>query len=234
MVRFLIAFMLLGRPSVVPLRVSIAFGGHGTSAAVEQAALVEAAAVWAPYGVEVRGADAGIPDAGIVLRVVVTDRPIGAVHGHSLGSVAFHAGVPAPLIELYALTASELIAATTNRESDRWPARYANAMLGRVLGRALAHEVGHYLLRERTHAGRGLMRAVQRGDDLIGVDRRRLFLEPAEQQVLEQLAISRDPCAHSSCSRGERSRSSSMRFDASAFESVSSKRSPVSRHNVSR
>jgi hypothetical protein len=234
MVLFLLATTLLGRLAVAPLRVSIAFGGHGTSAAVEQAALTEAAAVWAPYGVELRRADAGTADAGIVLRVVVTDHPAGAVLGHSLGSVAFHDGVPAPVINLYAATAGELVSATTNRESDRWPALYANAVLGRVLGRALAHEVGHYLLRERSHAGRGLMRAVQRGDDLMALDRRRLFLEPGEQQVLEQLAMSRDPCAQSSCSRGERSRSSSIRFDASAFESVSSKRSPVSRHNVSR
>jgi hypothetical protein len=39
---------------------------------------------------------------------------------------------------------------------------------------------------------------------------------------------------HSSVNRGERWRSSSIRFDASAFESVSSNSSPVSRHSVSR
>jgi hypothetical protein len=40
--------------------------------------------------------------------------------------------------------------------------------------------------------------------------------------------------AYSCASRGDRSRSSSIRFDASAFESVSSNSSPVSRHKVYR
>ena len=40
--------------------------------------------------------------------------------------------------------------------------------------------------------------------------------------------------AASCASRGERSRSSSIRFEASAFDSVSSNSSPVSRHSVSR
>ena len=31
--------------------------------------------------------------------------------------------------------------------------------LGVVLGRAVAHEIGHYMLRTNTHATRGLMRA---------------------------------------------------------------------------
>jgi hypothetical protein len=39
---------------------------------------------------------------------------------------------------------------------------------------------------------------------------------------------------HSCESRGDRSRSWSIRFEASAFESVPSNSSPVSRHNVSR
>jgi hypothetical protein len=39
--------------------------------------------------------------------------------------------------------------------------------------RVLAHEIGHVLLRSKQHAGRGLMRAVQRADELVDPARNR-------------------------------------------------------------
>jgi hypothetical protein len=39
------------------------------------------------------------------------------------------------------------------------PARHHDDTLGRVLGRAAAHEIGHYLLDTATHSDEGLMRA---------------------------------------------------------------------------
>ena len=39
------------------------------------------------------------------------------------------------------------------------PAALADMILGRALGRALAHEIGHYLLGTAEHSARGLMRA---------------------------------------------------------------------------
>jgi hypothetical protein len=48
--------------------------------------------------------------------------------------------------------------------------------MGRVLGRALAHEIGHFLLRSRNHSKVGLMRANPSVPDLIGRDRQTFFL----------------------------------------------------------
>jgi len=49
-------------------------------------------------------------------------------------------------------------------DESRWellaePTAMQEQRLGLVLGRAVSHEIGHYLLRTNTHATRGLMRA---------------------------------------------------------------------------
>jgi hypothetical protein len=43
--------------------------------------------------------------------------------------------------------------------------------MGRVLGRALAHEIGHYLLRSPDHSVTGLMRAQHSIAELMAEDR---------------------------------------------------------------
>ena len=45
-----------------------------------------------------------------------------------------------------------------------WPPAAADALLPRVLGRALAHEAGHFLLQSRQHTRGGLMTATLRPD----------------------------------------------------------------------
>jgi hypothetical protein len=47
------------------------------------------------------------------------------------------------------------------------PAALADTLLSRALGRALAHEIGHYLLGTHEHTARGLMRARFTPQDLI-------------------------------------------------------------------
>jgi hypothetical protein len=54
-------------------------------------------------------------------------------------------------------------------------------MLGRVMGRALAHELGHYLLATKAHTAKGLLKAVRSAQELFGFDRRRFQLEPAQR-----------------------------------------------------
>ena len=55
--------------------------------------------------------------------------------------------------------------------------------LARALGRALAHEIGHYLLGSKQHTARGLMKARQTAVDLFGFDRSRLDLTVAERSA---------------------------------------------------
>jgi hypothetical protein len=58
---------------------------------------------------------------------------------------------------------------------------------GTALGRALAHEIGHYVLRTREHARSGLMRAIHPVPALIDTDRRRFTLSAGE--ILRVVAL---------------------------------------------
>ncbi|HEX7140083.1 MAG TPA: hypothetical protein VF219_19685 [Vicinamibacterales bacterium] len=62
------------------------------------------------------------------------------------------------------------------------PQLQRETLLGRALGRALAHEIGHYLLASKVHTPKGLMMAVHSAFELFGVERVRFALAPSEQQ----------------------------------------------------
>jgi hypothetical protein len=47
-----------------------------------------------------------------------------------------------------------------------WPAGLREEIVARALGRALAHEIGHYLLRSPHHTSSGLMQARHKGSTL--------------------------------------------------------------------
>src|SRR5262249_19924401 len=54
---------------------------------------------------------------------------------------------------------------------DAAPGLLRERAIGRAVGRVLAHELGHYLLRSRWHARSGLMRAAHNTADLVGPER---------------------------------------------------------------
>jgi hypothetical protein len=60
--------------------------------------------------------------------------------------------------------------------------------LGVVLGRAVAHEIGHYLLRTSTHASQGLMRASIDAQQFADVRSRSFRLDNLAQAHLAKLA----------------------------------------------
>jgi Zn-dependent peptidase ImmA (M78 family) len=50
------------------------------------------------------------------------------------------------------------------------------------MGRALAHELGHYLLASKAHTERGLMKAIMTASELFMPDARAFRLEPAQRR----------------------------------------------------
>jgi hypothetical protein len=60
------------------------------------------------------------------------------------------------------------------------PVLQRETLLSRALGRALAHELGHYLLASKAHTDRGLMMAVHSAVDLFGIERGDFGLSPPE------------------------------------------------------
>jgi hypothetical protein len=67
---------------------------------------------------------------------------------------------------------------------DRMPIAEREMLLARVMGRALAHEIGHYLLASKVHTPRGLMQAAHTASDFFGADRKAFAIDAAQRQVV--------------------------------------------------
>src|SRR6185436_2392293 len=67
--------------------------------------------------------------------------------------------------------------------TDRMPRAELETMLGRAMGRALAHELGHFLLASKTHSAAGLMRARRTSSEFFSNERTRFALD-AEQRAI--------------------------------------------------
>jgi len=59
-----------------------------------------------------------------------------------------------------------------------------HTLLGRVMGRALAHELGHYLLASKVHTLRGLMQATRTATDFFSNDRRGFDVNGAQRLAI--------------------------------------------------
>lgn len=160
----------------------------------EAAAMEEVTRIWAAHGVDVRRGnpnDAGW-DGARRLTVVLADHPDVAGHkkrqvaGDVLASILFLDDQPRPTIVVYHNTIAAIVSDSTllGRHVSEWPPDFREVAMGRVLGRALAHEIGHFLLRSRNHSAIGLMRANPSISDLIGRDRRGFFLSADDEKRL--------------------------------------------------
>ena len=56
--------------------------------------------------------------------------------------------------------------------------------LARAMGRALAHELGHYLLASKAHTGRGLMQASHTASEFFEYSRRGFSIDAAQRQAI--------------------------------------------------
>ena len=133
----------------------------------------EAAEIWRPLGVALRRGDADAGESPAAIRLVVDDRDdseLARSSTESLGWIRFGAtGVPEPIVHVSRAAAKRLLDETaSNREL---PVRYHDELLARILGRALAHELGHYLLASTHHTSRGLMRSTWPLDMLTATER---------------------------------------------------------------
>jgi hypothetical protein len=86
-----------------------------------------------------------------------------------LGWIQFVNGEPEPAITVSVTAARHLMEAGSWRGKAlaSLPKRISRVFLQRTLARAVAHEIGHYLLRSRTHDSRGLMRPVFTVDEMM-------------------------------------------------------------------
>jgi hypothetical protein len=87
----------------------------------------------------------------------------------ALGWIPFAADGPQPSIHLWRSNAEELLRRTPGVEDKTISAH--ETLLGRALGRALSHELGHYFLRSKAHTPHGLMRAVRSSEEFFRISR---------------------------------------------------------------
>jgi hypothetical protein len=136
---------------------------RGIPPAIKEAAIAEAGRIWAPVNVTVGSiAVDDALDQRQVVQIVETPMSVGQGLRHELAEVRFTDGVPTARIGLYVDALHAMIDDMIRIRFPRFqpPAPISLLTWGQVLGRVLAHEIGHYILRSPHHERAGLMRAV--------------------------------------------------------------------------
>jgi hypothetical protein len=213
--------LLLGilPPATPPprIRIDLVFNGVPMTAPLQAAAMREVTLIWSAYGVDVHASRPGEArrNGAIRLTVMLTDRPDSRPRNGTLGWIRFNDDVPEPAIIMDANAIATLVSdsALAGNGEPEWLPMLTDFTVGRVLGRALAHEIGHYLLRSRDHSRTGLMRAKLRAHDLTGQDRQSFVLS-ADQVTRLDSALA----ALSADARLQEATPIVGRFDPTAFD----------------
>ena len=150
-----------------------------------------------PYA---RTSEAG-PYVPTTLRVVVGNDPGASSDGKlPLGWIRFD-DEQTPEQEIYVShgNAQQFIASARGIVGilAEMPSAQREMLLGRAMGRALAHELGHYLLASKAHTKKGLMRASRTASEFFSMERWAFTIDPTlrramvARQLGESLVVSR-------------------------------------------
>jgi len=154
------------------------------SPAIVRDMLKEVRVVWHAYiDIEaVAGSGLGTAITDDVLTLVISDTPARDAAVDSLGWIEFVDGEPLRTINVSRGAAVALCDRTVlaGRPLGELPAAMRNQFVARALGRAAAHEIGHYLLASKAHGATGLMRAHFATVDLLERSPRNFRLTSAE------------------------------------------------------
>lgn len=180
-------------PSPLPPLVVTVTEMTGMPARLVPRVLEEATAIWNTAGVtfvwrRVSPQAAARMDqvpAATALRIVFgTARGVGTENGIPLGWIRFDDDEPTR--EIYVsyrnaveyLNGSEAVVGLPSQMTMLERDIY----LSRAMGRALAHELGHYLLASKEHTRGGLMRATHTASDFFDAQRRAFAIDAAQRQ----------------------------------------------------
>jgi len=165
-----IALLVVAAAVVPHVRIALSFApAPGLPPEVARAAAAEAAGIWAPHGVEIVVVDPGrlLPADTVVLRVAVGTAPPGS--SIALGEIGFDVdGMPGHLVTVFVDRVLRLLAEArvSGVPMAAWPPSFQRRVLARAIGRVIAHEIGHFVLRMRGHSRSGLMRVSLTAGDL--------------------------------------------------------------------
>ena len=152
------------------------------------AVVKELAAVWKSNGIDVVRYDGHVnclEQVTVTLVLVRTLEP-SSVPG-VLGWLGFlEAGAAVPVIQVSLPAARALVGAARSYGTPvpELPHALQEHLFARALGRAAAHELGHFLLALRGHSSSGLMRDQFSPEQLIGDDRNAFGMCRRERDLL--------------------------------------------------
>ncbi|MGE3511056.1 MAG: hypothetical protein AB7N65_19465 [Vicinamibacterales bacterium] len=155
----------------------------------------EVRAIWAPHLQVVTSSSPLAAAAGQLTVELRTADPVRlessspGPSAQAIGWIEFVNGVPRPVVIVSPARARQLADAVVihGERVARLPASIRHHLSAVALGRAIAHELGHFLLRSLEHAPHGLMRAGLRPQDVVVVGGSRFRLMPDEQRRLTAL-----------------------------------------------
>jgi len=141
---------------------------HSVAAAARREGVVleEVEAIWRPMGVAVRlGGRTDAPcDRLIAVRLDLEATPEDASNEAALGWVPFVGGNARQLVYLRVSRARTMLYAVS---PGKRPGGMTDLLVAKLLGRTLAHELGHVLLNSRDHDTTGLMRSRYHAQDVL-------------------------------------------------------------------
>ena len=176
------------------LQLSLAFPPDAVlSPLTRTTAVDEAARLWSPHGIVITACPDDRRDRPGVVTVAIVETPRAAESAVSrpLGAIGLDPqGKPAPVIAVYLADILRLVSGVRvlGAAESQWPPLMRERIVGRVVGRVLAHEIGHYALRTTAHARAGLMRSAHVPLALVAPELRPFALSKAEAAHLARQA----------------------------------------------
>jgi hypothetical protein len=172
-------------PATLHLRLTTV---EGLSSVSRRALEREAASIWRSSAVQLRWLQGNRDVQAAALRVLVTPEAVTQPTGErdwAVGELLRFEGDAA--IAVASIAGARRIVDETQRSLLLDPPTERDYRIGIVLGRAIAHEIGHYLLQTNTHAPTGLMRATIKASEFVDLRSRTFDLDPVAAAHLRPL-----------------------------------------------
>jgi len=150
-------------------------------------ALNETSAIWRAAGVEFIWQHGPSYSPTAALHVVIGNeaRPV-LEGGLALGWIYFDESTPGHRIYVSYTNVHQLMldSAGVIGPQDRMPLFEREVLMARAIGRALAHEFGHYFLASKVHTRSGLMKAHRTAAEFFGPDERPFKLDGGQRSLI--------------------------------------------------
>ena len=170
----------------VALTINVSAASDISSTLVTRA-LDETDSIWRAAGVEFvwRRGPGPHPPAALTVVIGHDARPVreGAV---ALGWIYFDEMTPGQRLYISYANVLQLMRESSGvtGPQDRMPIFEREVLMARAMGRALAHELGHYFLASKEHTKKGLMKAHRTAAEFFGPDERAFKLDGAQRSLI--------------------------------------------------